>query len=323
LFSGRDFADEREAAVSSEEARRPLRIGFMVSIWQPRSEMTASWQWIVASGADALWVGDHLWSASGSAGLEHPRFDAWSVLGAIAGATNGIRIGSLVTSTAYRSPAVLAKAAITVDHLSDGRFELGIGAGANPRDAAAAGRSPGSVPEREARFAESAEAIDALLHSNLVAYQGRTLRFADVPVAPGSLQPRIPLLIAAGVRSSLEIAGRLADGWISFGGRGSLGSARPETAHATDGPALVRERLARVSDAALAAGRDPAMIRRLYLLVGSEEPNWADVDGLVELLARYRAVGIDEIAMPYPLDPVARGRAAEALPRVRALLAGG
>ena len=296
----------------------------MVSIWEPTAAMRETWRWIEASGADALWVGDHLWSAGSAAQWQRPRFDTWATLGAIAIETSRVRVGTLVTSVAYRNPAVIAKAAITLDHLSDGRFELGIGAGANPRDTAAAGLPRMTTREREATFGEAVGAVGQFLRAEVVKSDGAQYRFRDVPVAPRPVQDRLPLIVAAGTDASLRVAATNADGWVSFGARASPGTSPTSSPDPSDvlsnGVALARERVGRLDVFARAVGRDPAEIRRLYLMVGPEEPDWVPTEALIEALGRYRDVGIDEFAFPCPSDKVARQQAEAILKAARAQL---
>src|ERR687896_1906691 len=111
------------------------------------------------AGFDTVWVGDHLMSFPKIGTL----LEAWTLLGALAAATDRIRLGTLVTNITYRNPALLAKEAISVDHVSGGRLELGLGAAGTRRDdARVAGVDEWTVSERADRFDEFVEAIDTL-----------------------------------------------------------------------------------------------------------------------------------------------------------------
>src|SRR5690606_22202532 len=89
-------------------------------------ELRDRWQWLDALGFDSLWLPDHFFLRSGR---DTPMFEAWTLLAGLALETRHARIGTLVSSNTFRYPVLLAKQAVTVDHLSGGRLELGIGTG--------------------------------------------------------------------------------------------------------------------------------------------------------------------------------------------------
>ena len=292
----------------------------MVSIWEPTPDLREGWKWIEESGADTLWVGDHLWSGGAPGNWDRPRFDTWSILGALAIATDRVRLGSLVTSVGYRNPAVIARQAITIDHLSGGRFELGIGAGANPRDALAAGLPSVRASERERSFGEAVGVIRRFLREDSVTFRGTGQTFVDVPVAPRPIQSSgIPLIVAAQTDPSLAVAAELGDGWVSYGSRFSPGRVAPAGAAAGSAGSgrsvaeptaweLTRQRIDRLQALAIAHGRDPADIRRIFLMLTSDDQPWASEAAFVDVLSRYREIGIDEFAFPYPIDRAARAQ---------------
>jgi alkanesulfonate monooxygenase SsuD/methylene tetrahydromethanopterin reductase-like flavin-dependent oxidoreductase (luciferase family) len=110
---------------------RELRFGVLILQNLPYLTLVDWWQQVEVLGFDSLWVADH---------FVEPRrpkdiwFDGWTLLAAMATHTSGIRIGTLVTSITLRNPAVVAKEAMTIDHISGGRLQLGIGAGRTPLD---------------------------------------------------------------------------------------------------------------------------------------------------------------------------------------------
>jgi hypothetical protein len=86
------------------------------------SGLTRRWQWLEELGYDSLWAGDHVWSSLNDGQVSRPRFDAWLLAGGIAAATTRVTVGTLVSSIAYRNPAVVAEQAMTADHISGGRL---------------------------------------------------------------------------------------------------------------------------------------------------------------------------------------------------------
>ena len=134
------------------------------------------------SGADGLFRSDHYLSIirGGSAGS----LDAWATLAALAARTERIRLGTLVSPVTFRHASVLAKNAVTVDHISGGRVELGIGAGWNEREHAAYGIELPPMRERFERYAEQVEIVHGLVTEGHFAFDGDIYSLAGVDALP-------------------------------------------------------------------------------------------------------------------------------------------
>jgi alkanesulfonate monooxygenase SsuD/methylene tetrahydromethanopterin reductase-like flavin-dependent oxidoreductase (luciferase family) len=145
-------------------------------------------------------------------GIGH--FDAIACLGAMAVATLRARLGCLVFSAAWRHPALVAKAGATIDHLSDGRLELGVGVGRGSPDSGGGARSEESPAVRLRRMAECVQVIRLLWTQDSTDFEGEFFRLSRAPCQPKPVQqpPRIWVGTAGG-RKALELAGRLGDGW--------------------------------------------------------------------------------------------------------------
>ena len=287
---------------------RPLRFGIMTSLFDDWPSVVARWRRFERLPIDALWIGDHLWSGSSGGIVERPRFDAWVALTSLATVTNRVRVGTLVSSTAYRNPAVTAKQAITVDHISGGRLEIGVGAGANPRDAAASGLPGLSVADRASLFAESVTVLASLLATDRTTHRGRWFQFDDEVTAPRPIQrPRPPLIVAAHADAGLRVAAELGDGWCSYAARSSPGRGTGSVPSA-EAVELTRRRIQRLSAMAVEAGRDPAAIRRL-MLTGFTDDRWFESRAaMVDAVSKYREVGVDEFVFPFPSSGVDEAR---------------
>ena len=177
------------------------------------TEMRALWRRLDAAGIDWISVWDHFYEAPFQGGTQ-PHYEALATLGALAADTEHARIGCLVFYVGYRNPALLAKAASTLDHLSGGRFELGLGAGWHVWEASAYGYAFPDIGTRLDMLDEATEIIRRLLSDERTTYSGRHFQVDDATCWPKPLQPSMPLWIGGrGERRTLEIVARRADGW--------------------------------------------------------------------------------------------------------------
>ena len=176
-------------------------------------EMRSLWRRLDAAGVDWISVWDHFYEAPYQGGTQ-PHFEALATLAALAADTERARIGCLVFYVGYRNPALLAKAAATLDHLSAGRFELGLGAGWHIHEASAYGYPFPDIGTRLDMLDEAAEIIRRLLTEERTTFSGTHFQVDDAACLPKPLQARLPLWIGGrGEKRTLEIAARRADGW--------------------------------------------------------------------------------------------------------------
>jgi alkanesulfonate monooxygenase SsuD/methylene tetrahydromethanopterin reductase-like flavin-dependent oxidoreductase (luciferase family) len=226
----------------------------------------------------------------------------------MASVTSTSRIGTLVTSTAYRNPSVIAKQAVTVDHVSGGRLDLGVGAGANPRDAAAAGESRLPGISTAQRFDESVRAISLLMRNDVTTYRGGRLRYDDVIAVPRAVQTPAPPLIVAGHRAgSIRLAAEVGDGWCSYGGTTSLATA-PGRVASDVALERTRARIERLDEFAANCHRNGSTIRRIFLAGFTDDEPLASPTAFEDFLGRYRDIGITELAFLYPTNGVPRAQ---------------
>jgi F420-dependent oxidoreductase-like protein len=164
------------------------------------------------------WTFDHFYPIfSDSAG---PCLEGWITLTALAQATRRVRLGTLVTGIHYRHPAVLANMAATLDIVSGGRLELGIGAGWNQEESGAYGIELGSPRERSDRFEEACEVILGLLTQDVTTFSGSYYQLTDARCEPKPVQrPHPPFCIGgSGEKRTLRTAARFAQHWNFVGG---------------------------------------------------------------------------------------------------------
>ncbi|MEM7019979.1 MAG: TIGR03560 family F420-dependent LLM class oxidoreductase [Pseudomonadota bacterium] len=176
-------------------------------------EMRELWKRLDVAGVDWISLWDHLYEAP-PAGGTIPHFEALTALGAMAADTTHARLGCLVFYVGYRNPSLIAKAAATLDHISGGRFELGIGAGWHQWEAIAYGYDFPGVGERLDMLDEAAHIIRGMLTRERTTFQGKHFRVEDVSCLPMPVQQRLPLWIGGvGEKKTLKIVAQHADGW--------------------------------------------------------------------------------------------------------------
>ena len=222
-------------------------------------------------------------------------FELWTLTSAWAVTTKRIKIGMYVTAFPYRNPAILAKQAITVDHLSNGRLELGLGAALRSDPCYEMTGIPNwRSKERLARFREYVEIVDQLLTNEITNYDGRYYQIKEAVMSPLPVQkPRPPITIAASQPRMLNIAARYADTWTTLGSADNLEEIRNKT--------MLIDKYCREY------GRDPGSIRRSYWfyehgalasdgLLGCYESE----DAFREMVMPFIDMGITEVLLSYP-----------------------
>jgi F420-dependent oxidoreductase-like protein len=231
-----------------------------------------------ATGFDGVWLFDHFKALYGDP--SGPCLEAWSLLAALAAATERIRLGALVTGMTYRHPSILATQAVTVDHVSRGRLELGVGAAWHEGEHRELGIDFPPTGERVDRFEEALEVLRLLMTTDGATFDGAHYRLRNATYRPRPVQsPHPPIWIgASGEQRMLPIAGRYADVWHTFGDPGTI----------TRKGRIVDEHAER-------AGRDPGAIRRACN-VSLSEP----MDQVRRQVTRLAEVGVDYLVASWP-----------------------
>jgi alkanesulfonate monooxygenase SsuD/methylene tetrahydromethanopterin reductase-like flavin-dependent oxidoreductase (luciferase family) len=268
--------------------------------------------WAIAEdgGFDGCWLFDHF----APMGRERSGdiFEAWTTLAAMAQATRRVRVGTLVTGNAYRHPGMLAKMAVTVDHISGGRLDLGLGAGGDTYVEAMLGLPQLAARERVERLDEACQVLVSLWTKPSATLAGTYYQLADAVADPKPVQqPHPPLWLASnGERRGLRVVAQRADVWVT---------SQSPTADPTDPDIATVERLSHVLDQHCeAVGRDPATLRRA---VQFRLPDSAD-DALRVVELHARAGFTDLILMRYGAAESAAAAAeaiAALLPKLRAV----
>ncbi|HEX9335480.1 MAG TPA: TIGR03560 family F420-dependent LLM class oxidoreductase [Pseudonocardiaceae bacterium] len=242
--------------------------------------------WIAADEYDVFesaWNWDHFYPLSGDpAG---PNLEGWTMLAALGQATRRIRIGCQVTGMIYRHPAVLANMAATVDLISDGRLELGLGAGWNQQECDALGIDLPPLRERFDRFDEGVQAIIGLLTQPTTTLDGKYVRLTDAYCEPKPVQrPHPPITIGGkGPKRTLGAVARWAQQWNAITANAQEWCATKE---------ILLERCAEV-------GRDPAEITCSANI--RIDPD-AELASVLDQITPYQEAGVDLLILNLPLD---------------------
>jgi alkanesulfonate monooxygenase SsuD/methylene tetrahydromethanopterin reductase-like flavin-dependent oxidoreductase (luciferase family) len=285
-----------------------LRFGLFVRPQTPWASTLERCRKAEVLGFDSVWTGDTMYDPFRP---DMGFLDCWNVITAWSAATSRIRIGTLISNIIYRTPALLARQAASVDHISAGRLELGIGGGMFPTDHAMNGTPVWSPRERLERLVETIEIVDRLLRGETMEYSGRYYSFSEAVMAVLPVQqPRPPLTIAASHRGSIALAANFADSWNTFGGLGLTAEQHFEYA----------ARRVRILDECCAhVGRDPEGVRRSILVYSPLDP-WESIDAFRSIVGRYQALGFSEFILYWPRDDqlqILEQAAREVMPALR------
>jgi alkanesulfonate monooxygenase SsuD/methylene tetrahydromethanopterin reductase-like flavin-dependent oxidoreductase (luciferase family) len=288
-------------------------LGMMIPVlsWD---ELLKRYQHMEALGFDLAGIPDHFvhWAGAPGSWLE-----GWTLLAAIAAQTSRIRLATWVTQIPLRNPALLARQALTVDHISGGRLELGLGIGLTTDPSCDMMGLPNwDYRERVARFKEYVEIVDRLLTNEVTTYKGRYYEVNAAVMDPRPVQqPRPPIVIAANAPVMLKRAADLADNWNSVGYSDSFDEQLAET----------RDRIRLIDEHCAAIGRDPVSLRRSYLVL-DPAPFYESTEIFADAMQRLIDLGISEIGIGYPRYaehlPMFEKIARETIPRLKERYAG-
>ena len=249
----------------------------MLAVWKAADDIE-----LFESG----WTFDHFYPIfSDSTG---PCMEGWITLTALAQATTRLRMGTLVTGIHYRHPAILANMATTLDIVSGGRLELGIGAGWNEEESGAYGIELGTPAERSDRFEEACEVIVGLLTQETTTFKGRYYQLSEARNEPKPIQrPHPPICIGgSGERRTLRTAARFAQHWNFVGGTPSRSSPRKR-------------------DILASALRGPGPRPGAEILLSSHVRYAGGPEATAEQAAAWAEAGVELgiVYLPPPLDP--------------------
>lgn len=273
------------------------------SIWpapaRSWADLTATVRHADDSGWHGIWFADHYMpNTEDGAVADGDMHECWAVLAGLAAITRRVRLGSLVSPTTVHHPAVLANRLSTVDHISNGRAVLGLGAGWQVNEHRAYRIELPDPGSRVGRFDEAIQIVRSLLDQPRTTFAGRYYTITDAPCEPKPVQSRLPILVGTSGPRMMRIAARHADEWNTWGD--------VETATTRTSAFLA---------ACEAVGRDPTTIRRsVQAIVFLEDdagtlaqlrenaPAERSIVGtpseLVDTIGQYVDLGFDEFIVP-------------------------
>lgn len=193
-----------------------MRISFWPTPSLPFQETLSLAHHVESTGWDGLWLADHFMPNADDTSTPWP--EAWTTLSALAAQVPRIRLGTLVTGNTYRHPAVLAKMASTVDHISGGRLVLGIGSGWQENEHEQYGIEFGTVATRLERLDEACQVIKQLFTSPVANFDGKYYQLKNASLEPKPIHNPLPLMIGGGgEKVTLKITAKYADEWNVWG----------------------------------------------------------------------------------------------------------
>jgi F420-dependent oxidoreductase-like protein len=276
-----------------------MRIGLDVAqhqlLWP---ELVERVQLAEQAGFDGAWVFDHFTPLYGDP--RGPCFEGWTLLAGLAARSSRIRLGVLVTGVTYRNPSILATEAVTVDHISNGRLEIGMGAAWHQPEHEQLGIPFPPLKERAERLEEAIQVIRLLMTKDGARFAGRHYQLEDAGYHPRPIQkPHPPIWVgASGEQLMLPIVARQADAWHAFGSQEAMAA-----------------KSRRLDQLAEKAGRDPTTILRSASLSLSRP-----MDQVRRRADALRKAGFGYLIAEWPSE--GRGRLEEFVARVMPELAG-
>ena len=252
------------------------------------------WQWADDAGFSTAWTYDHIrWGGM----PDGPWYGtAIPVLAAAATVTTHSRLGTLVATPNFRHPVTLARDALTLDDLSDGRLDLGVGPGSQGHDATALGQQPWTPSERLSHFESFVDVLVPIIRGEPDTRTTlRTEHYAAVeaPSTPGSVQRALPLTVAAGGPRGMRLAALHGRNWVTVGPTSGV-------RHTPDSVLEAARRQVPLLEAACATvGRDPETLGKILLWM-PYEPRITSADQFEELAAPYLELGFDQFVLHHP-----------------------
>jgi alkanesulfonate monooxygenase SsuD/methylene tetrahydromethanopterin reductase-like flavin-dependent oxidoreductase (luciferase family) len=270
-----------------------VRIGLVILPTDRWREAERQWKWADDAGFCTAWTYDHIrWGGM----PDGPWHAALPVLAAAAATTNRIRLGTLVATPNFRHPVTLARDALALDDICDGRLDLGLGPGSEGFDAGALGQAPWTPAERLERFGEFLAVLQPVVEgaaSERTTMQTEHYAANEAPSTPGAVQRHLPLSIAAGGPKGLRLVATHGTNWVTIGPTGPV-ERTPESVLEA-----VRRQVGQLGEACADRGRNPATVGKILLWM-PYEPHITSPDQFDEIAGPYAELGFDQVVLHHP-----------------------
>jgi F420-dependent oxidoreductase-like protein len=258
-------------------------------------------------GFDSFWVMDHFYQLPAHGPVEEPFLDAWTVLPALAAVTNRIRLGAMVSPVAYRNPALLARMAASLDHISNGRMTFGFGAGGYKPEYLAYGFA--FIEEKPVRLAQMKEALQLILglwSEPCFTFHGRYFHVEDAILEPKPLQkPHPPILIGGvGPKITLRIIAELGDACNLWGPPAEFVKQRETLQRHCEEVGRDESTIEKTTyDLAVCAPTEGALREKIERLLPKGVEPWMALVGtpsqLADTVGEYARVGADHLCIDF------------------------
>ncbi|SDP37545.1 Luciferase-like monooxygenase [Nakamurella panacisegetis] len=274
----------------------------------PPAEFLADVRDAERAGVRTVWTYDHLtWPLL----RDNPWYGSVPLLAAAAVTTQTVRLGIQVATPNFRHPVPFAKELMTLDQLTGGRLEIGLGAGTEGPDAAVLGDPPRSRRERTDRFVEWIGLLDRLLRDPVTTVRGERFSAVDALQLPGCVQqPRVPFTVAAAGPRAFALVAEHGAAWVTYGPYGGQ-------VEEPDWFQALADQSRRLTEALAAAGRSAGSVRRIAQFGVDQAWPFASGDRYAECVDHLGRLGFDEVSVHWP-RPDGLGVPRSALPAVLA-----
>jgi alkanesulfonate monooxygenase SsuD/methylene tetrahydromethanopterin reductase-like flavin-dependent oxidoreductase (luciferase family) len=272
-----------------EKKKNDVTFGITLGPLPPWQTILEQAKLVEGLGFDKLWLPDHFVAP---AQPEAPWYECWTVLSALAPLIDRIMLGTLVASMTLRNPAMLARMALTLDQITGGRFELGVGAAGSVACHSMTGTPNWDRRERTDRYSEFVEVLNDMLTNDVTSYRGQYYQIEGAVLRPGPVaKPGLVLNVAAHGPKALRLAAYYGDAWNSY----QPGKDLPPQQCSS----VTRQRCEQLSEYATEAGRDPDKIGRTFLFGWTSDGLFRSMEAFYDTIGRYQEAGINDFCFVY------------------------
>lgn len=291
-----------------------MHVSMWISFSRPYEEALDLARFAEANGFYAFWNADHYMPNTGDLSYAPPGgdldgYECWTILGAVGAVVPNIRLVSMVSPLTVHHPALIARRVMTIDHITDGRTVLGIGAGWQINEHHAYGWDLPEPKERVDRFEEGIEIVNRLFREDRVTFAGQHFQINDAPFDPKPVQSPLPILVGTGSPRMMRITAKWAQQWNTWGDPTLIAQRRQEFAKACDAVGRDMSTVHTSAQAMVFLIDDDARKAKMKERMTDQRSLIGNANELADLIGQYRDLGVDELALPdFTLGATAEAR---------------